>query len=760
MSFLNHPRFQRFAHACSDKLKKVKAFIMSTLPTQPLAGLNAATAQHIKSVHGQNYTSPAAPSSPQRPFVFILWMLLILVCLCLYIFSIPDRYAQLMDVSIHNSAILYKINLPPNFLALYVIVLELITVLFGLLVACVIVWHKRDTTFTLVVALMITLFGIWVTRPMETLNPAHPFIYISMSVLRAVGQILVVITCFTVPSGRFAPRWTFLVAIAWTAITVIWLLFPHTPFNGIYSPYPQAPLPLDVLLFSFFWYAIGLIAQIQHYFSSPNPVARYQNKWIMLGVAGTLFGIVAFKVFNTLVFKYDLLLWYILGEFAYYAVSLLMPVSFAIAILRYHLWNIDVIINRFFVYSCLTLCIITIYVCIVGVLGAVLRAIGDFSISLVATSIVALLFQFLRNLVQRVVDRMMYGYSEDPYVVVSRLWQRMDSVMAPEMVFDVLVEIVQQAVKSPYVALYIKQDASFQFVASSGSLLDKTPLSLPLIYQKETVGALVCAHSSAHGNFTSAEFRLLRDLALPAGVAIYATKLAVRLNAEAQHSRERLVVAREEERRRLRRDFHDGLGPTLGSILLKIGAARVLLFKRPAEVELLMKSLETDVKGSIADLRRLIYALRPPELDDLGLMNALFEYVSQCNLLASTCMNSSDQEEGLFISMEVPPTFPPLAAAVEVAAYHIVREALNNVMKHAQARTCVVRFTVSTMLQIEVIDNGKGLPEQYKKGVGLHSLHERARELGGTCLVGPALSGGTRVFCKLPLPLHPFQYEL
>ncbi len=246
-----------------------------------------------------------------------------------------------------------------------------------------------------------------------------------------------------------------------------------------------------------------------------------------------------------------------------------------------------------------------------------------------------------------------------------------------------------------------------------------------------------CAPTACHyQQLTPADHRLLADLAHQAGIAAH----AVQLTADLQRARERLVTTREEERRRLRRDLHDGLGPTLASMTLKLDAARNLLTQQPADVDLLLVEVKTQLQATIADIRRLVYDLRPPALDELGLVSALQEQAMQYRQL-----------NGVQVVIEAPPQLPTLPAAVEVAAYRIVLEALTNVARHAQARTCCVRIALTEVLTIEVIDDGQGLPSQPQVGVGLASMRERAAELGGTCVITTGATGGTHVLVRLPL---------
>jgi signal transduction histidine kinase len=198
------------------------------------------------------------------------------------------------------------------------------------------------------------------------------------------------------------------------------------------------------------------------------------------------------------------------------------------------------------------------------------------------------------------------------------------------------------------------------------------------------------------------------------------------------------VLAREEERRRLRRDLHDGLGPALAGLALKIDATRDELQPDPAATALL-HSLKADVQDAIADIRRLVYALRPPALDELGLLAALQIQIARY------------QQPDLQITLDAPSDTPILSAAVEVAAYRIITEALTNVVRHAGARHCLVRLALSGAVEIAVIDDGCGLGLARQNGVGLISMRERAEELGGWVAIEPAAGGGTQVLARLPL---------
>jgi signal transduction histidine kinase len=299
------------------------------------------------------------------------------------------------------------------------------------------------------------------------------------------------------------------------------------------------------------------------------------------------------------------------------------------------------------------------------------------------------------------------------------------------------VETVAQALKLRYVAITLRAGDRFHPVAAFG-VATAAPTTLPLLYQGEPVGQLLLAPRSGEGGVSPADRRLLDDLARQAGIACH----AVLLTADLQRSRERLVTTREEERRRLRRDLHDGLGPALASLTLKLDAARNLLRHDPEATDRLLCELKGQVQGAIADIRRLVYALRPPTLDELGLASAIREQAKQY------------ENSGLRITVEAPEDPHGLPAAVEVAAYRIAQEALTNVVRHAHARTCTVRLEMGDVLSLEITDDGCGL-NGTQPGVGLSSMRERAEELGGTCVIGPGAHGGTCVLARLPVSHAP-----
>jgi signal transduction histidine kinase len=481
---------------------------------------------------------------------------------------------------------------------------------------------------------------------------------------------------------------------------------------------------------------LGSVVSVVLRFRRSTGVERQQLKWLVYAAALTFVILVTASPAAPLEFPGAVsAVLSVLGPLALPSI----PVAVGIAILRYRLYDIDLVINRTLVYGVLTACVIGVYVLVVGYLGALFSTGGNVVISLVATGVVAVLFAPLRDRLQRGVNRLMYGERDEPYAVLSRLGQRLEATLDPRAVLPTIVETVAQALRLPHAEISLARDGGFETAARYGTPSGE-PLVLPLTYQNEVVGRLELSPRSKGEPFTPADRWLLEDLARQAGVAAY----AVRLTADLQRSRERLVTAREEERRRLRRDLHDELAPTLAALGLRAATVGELIPTNPGEAAAANEKLRVAIRATVGDVRRLVYDLRPPALDELGLVEAVRERATRY----------AAGDEGFRATVEAPDELPPLPAAVEVAAYRIVQEALMNVSRHARASECIVRIACPgspcRVLEVEVVDDGVGLPASPQGGVGLSSMRERAAELGGTCEITPSSPSGTRVFARLP----------
>jgi signal transduction histidine kinase len=422
---------------------------------------------------------------------------------------------------------------------------------------------------------------------------------------------------------------------------------------------------------------------------------------------------------------------------AAFVVSLaVLAATMAVAILRYRLYGLDVFVDRALVLTGLSIVLGGAYIAAVVAASRLLGQPVELGIALPATALVAVAFHPVRDWLQRRVNRLLHGQRDEPYAAMSTLGRRLGEAMAPADVLPVMADTIADALRVPYVAVELT-DAPGPPAAERGQPVAGIALRLPLVHAGERVGTLVIGARS-HGELLAAsDRRLLEDFARRASAAASAVALSV----EVQHARERLVTAREEERRRLRGDLHDGLGPTLAGAVLTIDAARRVLAVDPSGADALLDQAAATVESTVADVRRLVYGLRPPALDQLGLVGALRQQAAMIDLASAD----------LSCEIEAPDPFPRLPAAVEVAAYRIAQEALTNVSRHANARHARVSISVADGLHLEIEDDGCGLRPDGLAGVGLTSMRERATELGGLLEIIRPAGGGTRIRVRVPI---------
>jgi signal transduction histidine kinase len=348
----------------------------------------------------------------------------------------------------------------------------------------------------------------------------------------------------------------------------------------------------------------------------------------------------------------------------------------------------------------------------------------------------------LRESLQRAVTRVVYGRWHEPYEVLAGLGERLEAAADVDRLMDAVVTELTTGLNLADVSVRSLDGATVggSTMASAtaadgtaGDATEGTGTVIPLQAFGKTVGYL--AYQVPGRQLSAPEQRLLRDLARHLGGALHARLL----REDLQRARERLVLAREEERRRLRRDLHDGIGPALAGLTLKTETARALLPPGNKGASRQLHDLSEEIRRTVVDVRRLVEGLRPPALDELGLTGACAQAVER--LTAGADLSASvHASQGL----------PALPAAVEVAAYRIVVEAVTNTVRHAHARHCQVSIDHrGAALAIAVSDDGMGLLASGSHGHGLAIMRERAEELGGTVTVRNG-SPGVTVEARLP----------
>ncbi|MGO8959500.1 MAG: sensor histidine kinase [Streptosporangiaceae bacterium] len=547
----------------------------------------------------------------------------------------------------------------------------------------------------------------------------------------AVGLCLP-IALLLFPDGRPAgPRWRWLIWVA-AAEGLLFELGFAAPGKQTFGSHAVAPL-LAISLYgrlgplwaasNFAWAAIlGLaIASLVVRYRRGGEAERRQLLWLLLAALAALaYGGVSWGIFGT-------------GPVLGLLVIALIPAAVSVAILRYQLLDIRLVVSRTLVYGLLSAGAAGAYVGLVALLDAVVRSRVSLGAAVVASVIVAIGFNPARVRLQRMIDRAIYGDRRDPVRAMSRVGERLTGTGAG---LAGVLEALCESLRLPSAAVRFGS-AEVAAYGTAPELLHSTRLT----YAGAHVGELIVGLRSGQRSLGQPDTSLLELLAGPLAVALHATALSAAL----QESRVGIVAAREEERRRLRRDLHDGLGPALTGIAFKADAARNTLPAQAAQASALLGELRADTTAAIADIRQLVYGLRPPALDDLGLVASLHRQ--------SVSLSLRPGGGSVAVRIDTPDDLPPLPAAVEVAAYRIIAEAMTNAARHSAATRIEVRLELPAgdVLRIEVSDDGIGSGSAWQPGFGLISMRERAAELGGWCEAGPDPDGGGRVTAVLPL---------
>ncbi|WP_151082953.1 sensor histidine kinase [Nocardioides cynanchi] len=561
--------------------------------------------------------------------------------------------------------------------------------------------------------------------------PAISLFALGGAVVRDVGWFAVILGLpIFFPTGRIAgPRWRWL---TWSLVVVVvasvvsTLAAPDANLridgwdNPITLPHVLGFVdPVGFLLSLPFALVVagGAVAQLRSRWRQGTDLERQQVRFVTL-VAGlpVLAGPLSFvpgappNVFTIAVLP--------------------LPVAIGYAVLARGLYDLRTAVNRTAVWVLLSALVAGIYAVVIVGVGRVLDVGSAAWLPAVAVGVVAVSFAPLRDLLQRGVDRVLFGQWQDPYEVLARLGQRLEATAdIDRLLGDATTELAALGLRRVRI-----ENAHGQVLAQSADGDGDEPGSddeIPLLAYAERVGTLAFRQPAAR--LRASDRRLLEDLAGHLGGVLHDH----RLTQELQLALERVVLAREEERRRLRRDLHDGLGPALAGHLLRLDViAREL--EPGGHASDLVRALGDDLRATVLDVRRVVEGLRPPALDELGLAGAVEQSVHRLTAGA-----------GLRVDVSIA-LLPPLPAAAEVAAFRIVTEAVTNVVRHAQAGWCRVTLEPGPgVLRLLVEDDGVGFGARRSAGNGLHTMRERAEEMRGHLRV--TSFGGTRVEAVLPV---------
>ncbi|MCH6265412.1 sensor histidine kinase [Neobacillus citreus] len=692
--------------------------------------------------------------------VYTKWGLLtfILLTIILFTISIPVYYHYIKDQCISKSCEAFY-NPPPGtkWLAVqgispseYSFAYVSIYVLFGIVfitAGLILFWKKSTELMGMLGSFMLVSLGGTFTPIMEGIKLSSPLLVYVVNIIGAGGMAAFILFFFLFPNGRFAPKWSKYLCFLLIILRVPGMIFPDTYVDLEYVSKLWGFGSWFIL-----WIGSLLFVQIYRYRYVMAPLEKQQAKWVVYGVVMALVGLFSvtaiFVSTEKSISSDPYQLYYI--EIAVHTFMILIPAAILIAMMKHRLWDIDIIVNRTLVYGIMTASTVIFYVLAVWYSGLLLQTNSHLISSLIATGIVAVLFSPIKQRVQRFINRRMYGENDDPYSVLLRLAQELENPMEPDSVLSLVVKTIRDSLKLPYASLSVYQDGKVIMTAEEGN--DKgIPLTYKLLYRGEEMGDLKLSPRSPSEALTVSDRKFLDMLVRQASVVVHSAKASISLKllaADLQESRENLVLAREEERRKLRSNLHDGLAPRLAALALTAAAAEDLVESNPNATREILGELRSTIRQTVSEIRSLVYDLRPPTLDEMGLIGAIHEQIKAL---------SFSNSEKISFTLNVPETMTVLPAAVEVAAFRVTTEAIVNVVRHSKAKNCIISISANGKgLQINVDDDGIGLLTSRKRdsingGIGIGSMKERVNELGGSFLLETNKYGGTTIAVSLPV---------
>lgn len=675
---------------------------------------------------------------------YVVWLIVAAPVLVLVVTGFPHAYrdhpvlctpanSSCEPIDAEERAKLDDVGVSPELLAAYDgVAIPAFTILAFVGPAAVIVRRRPRDVFAVFTATALLLFGaVALGGPTESLAASQPIMRLPVHLLELSGQVAFAALFYMFPDGRWTPRWTRWLLALVAALFAVDIFAPGTALDLFEGP-------------GFLLALVTLVgAQVHRYRKVSDLVVRQQTKWVCFGFCASI-GV--FSVLLAVGFANRGLVESAVGltvlRTGMYLTLAAVPLSIAMAILRHRLWDIDVVINRTLVWTALSAASIAMYLGVVTA-GRAVAPSGQGTASVVAAAMIALTFAPLRSRIQLLTNRLVYGHRNDPQAIMSRLGERLEATLAPHAVAQTIVDTVRETLRLPYVALEASHmiGAPTQIASAGAPVADL--IRIPLVYAGTPVGSLVASPRPGERELGSADLRVLYGLSHHAGLAVHAMRLldeALSLSTDLRRSRQQLVTAREEERRRLRRDLHDGLGPQLASIALRAEIVRDMVPSDLPEAVELLDQIDVQAEHAVVEIRRLVDGLRPSALDDLTLLGAI-------RALATDLSSSK-----LSIAVQGPDPMPALPAAVEVATYRVVQEALHNAVRHSLGtKTRVNLRLVGSELELSVHDDGHGNVGERDGGLGLQSMRDRVTEIGGTFEIVAKHGCGTQVRARLPL---------
>jgi signal transduction histidine kinase len=460
---------------------------------------------------------------------------------------------------------------------------------------------------------------------------------------------------------------------------------------------------------------------------------RAQIKWFALAGAALVVGI----ILNSPLFN--------IGGAWLWAVVFFLPAAAAIAILKYRLYDIDVVINKAVVVGVLAAFITIVYGGIVVGVGTAVGNAGSPILSAIAAGVVAIAFQPVRHRAQRVANRVVYGKRATPYEVLSELSERVGGSYAAEDIMPRMARILAEATGATSAEVWLRegrdlrrraswpvdaQDVSVPLRGDDVPPFEDRTLAMPVRHRGEILGALTLA-KPANDPLTEAEAKLVVDLASQAGLVLRNAVLIEDLRA----SRQRLVAAQDEERRRIERNLHDGAQQQLVALAVKLRMLETLIPKDPDRAVSMTRQVGSEAGDALENLRDLARGIYPPLLADKGLPAALEAQARKAPVPVTVDADGVER-------------YPQ---EVEAAVYFACLEALQNVAKYAEASSASVRLRVDAGLTFEIRDDGRGFDRSVTTmGTGLQGIVDRIAAVGGTVEVMSSPGEGTTLTGRVP----------
>ena len=587
-----------------------------------------------------------------------------------------------------------------------------------------------------------------------------------------LGPVLLAFVILLFPNGRLLPgprwRWATRVVIALVALAIASSVVAVAPIQ-LSTRLPSVPNPLAVpalegltngdpfVAIALLLVFVLLVASVVVRFRRSRDVERSQLRWFAYA-AGTAIGllILAFLggVFPSgIAANADNVAW-LAGVFGVVA---LIPAAIGLAIMRHGLYDIDVFVSRTIVYGSLAVFITAVYVGIAVGIGTLVGSGGkpNLGLSILATAIVAVGFQPVRERVQRVANRLVYGKRATPYEVLSQFSEHVAESYASDEVLPRMARVLAEGTAAELAEVWLRSGESLRRAAAfpmdsavpgpvqlDGAAAPRIPdadRAVEVRHQGELLGALTVTKRRGE-SLTPIEIKLMDDLAHQAGLVLKNVGLTADLQARLEDlraSRQRLVAAQDSERRRLERNLHDGAQQHLVAIKVKLGLVEMLLTRDPLKARATIGDLKGDADAALETLRDLARGIYPPLLADSGLTAALRSQAGKATL-------------PVHVDADGVGRYPQ---ETEAALYFCTLEALQNVQKYAQASTATVRLRAEgERLVIEVADDGCGFDVRTTtRGAGLTNMEDRLDALGGTLHIESRPGVGTTLRATVPV---------